>query len=110
MKTVLGGGALGVATVLSPALSKRAEAVAQSLEELEADIMICKVGGRGVGDEAASKDTCCPLYIVLRRHDGTSQRRAPERYMRKCPPGSDRCPCQQDELTTIRTIKVTAVR
>lgn len=43
MKSVVGGGALGLAAVFSPALSKPAAAVAQSLEDLEADLMICKV-------------------------------------------------------------------
>lgn len=62
MKTVLGGGALGLATVFSPALSKRAEAAAQSLEELEADLMICKVC-TGFEGAASSKTrvACCTL-------------------------------------------------
>lgn len=42
MKSMVGGGALGLAAVFSPALSKPA-AAAQSLEDLEADIMLCKV-------------------------------------------------------------------
>lgn len=42
MKSVMGGGALGLAAAFSPALSKPAAAAAQSLEELEADLIICK--------------------------------------------------------------------
>eukprot|EP00903_Cladosiphon_okamuranus_P012890 g12036.t1 len=42
MKSVVGGGTLGLAAVFSPALSKPAAAAAQSLEDLEADIMLCK--------------------------------------------------------------------
>lgn len=44
VKSVVGCGALGLATAFSTPLSKPAAAAAQSLEELEADLIICKVG------------------------------------------------------------------
>eukprot|EP00904_Undaria_pinnatifida_P005669 jgi/Undpi1/2231/HiC_scaffold_12.g05617.m1 len=39
---VLGGGAVGMAVAMSPALSKPALAATETLENLEADLMICK--------------------------------------------------------------------
>ncbi|CAM9260366.1 unnamed protein product [Scytosiphon promiscuus] len=43
VKSVIGGGALGLAAVLSPASSTPASAaVTQNLEELEADLILCK--------------------------------------------------------------------
>lgn len=43
VKNVFGGGALGLAALLSPLATRRAVAAAKGLDELAADIMIAKV-------------------------------------------------------------------
>lgn len=44
VKSMVGGSVLGLAAAFSPPMSKPAAAATQSLDELEADLIICKVG------------------------------------------------------------------
>jgi len=59
VKSVVAGGAVGLAAVFSPGLSEPAAAVAQSLEEITSDLIICKVSE---GDPSHLARRCCSKF------------------------------------------------